>query len=221
MNQQEVLDRVRNLSGRAELEARLTLASLVTSLLAEVDQRPVVVGGTAVDLYVSGGLGTSESYPPGWRESLDIDTIVLHADGVGSLSRARERLEAAGFEASSTGGSFLVDDVPYPIDVVGDELPIDYSRDHLQPVRYDAWDRFDLPRIWLVGPEDLLFDYMESGVDTRHQRDWTRALAIASAMGEHLDLGYLFTKAHWRRDGDYVEPLERVLAGEPLRIEEP
>lgn len=221
MNQQQVLDRVRSLTGGAELEARLTLASLVTALLAEVDQRPVVVGGTAVDLYVSGGLGTSESYPPGWRESLDIDTIVLHAEGVGSASKARERLEDAGFEASLTGGSFLVDDLPYPIDVVGEELPTDYSRDHLQPVRYDAWDRFDLPWVWLVGPEDLLSDYMESGVDTRHQRDWTRALAIAAAMEDQLDLGYLFTKAHWRRDGSYVEPLERLLAGEPLRIEDP
>lgn len=220
MNQQDVLDHVRNLVGAAELEARLTLASLVTALLAEVDQRPVVVGGTAVDLYVSGGLGTSESYPPGWRQSLDIDTIVLHADGIGSVSKARERLEDAGFEASPTGGTFLVDDVPYPIDVVGDELPTDYSRDHLQPVRYDAWDRFDLPRVWLVGPEDLLFDYMESGVDTRHQRDWARALAIASTMEDQLDLGYLFTKAHWRREGAYVEPLERLLVGEPLRTED-
>lgn len=221
MNQRAVLEHVRALVGEDELEARLTLASLVTRHLAEIDQQAVVVGGTAVDLYVSGGLGSSESYPPGWRESLDIDTIVLHAQGVGSTSKARDRLLEAGFETGPTGASFLIDGVPYPIDVVGDELPDDYSEDHLQPVRYDTWAPLSLPRVWLVGPEDLLFDYMESGVDTRHQRDWTRALAIAQAMEAQLDLGYLVSKAHWRREGAYVEPLERLLAGQPLAVDDP
>jgi hypothetical protein len=68
----------------------------------------------------------------------------------------------------------------------------------------------------LVGPEDLLFDYLESAVATRHQRDWARALAIANVLGSDLDLGYLYAKAHDRRDGRFVDDVDRLRAGKPL-----
>lgn len=55
-----------------------------------------------------------------------------------------------------------------------------------------------------------------SPVSTRHQRDWARALAIGNVMAETMDLGYLYTKANWRRDGAFVDELDRLLAGEAL-----
>lgn len=51
---------------------------------------------------------------------------------------------------------------------------------------------------------------------THYQRDWARALAIAQVLGEDLDLGYLYGKAEDRREGEFVDDLDRLLAGEPL-----
>lgn len=198
------------------LQARLLLASVVTTAAAEVDQDIVVVGGTAVDTYVSGALGVSEGLPAGWAPSLDVDTLVVSTGG-GNLEATRGALEDHGFIPSATGGAMHHPEVEaIVIDFVGRFLEPDLSEEHLVSVETERSKGLGLPEVTLVGPEDLLFDYLESAVITRHQRDWARAMAIAQAMEGRLDLGYLVGKAHWRQAGQFVEPLERVLAGEPL-----
>jgi hypothetical protein len=101
------------------------------------------------------------------------------------------------------------------LDVVDRHLPGDYSEAHLVQVGVDVDDAAP-PDVTLVGPEDLLLDYLESAVATRHQRDWARALAIANVLGGDLDLGYLYTKTHERLEGRFVDDLDRLLVGEPL-----
>lgn len=213
------------LAGRDDLTARLLFAGLADRLTGD-ETGFIVVGGTAVDAYVGGAFGSSEGYPAGWTESLDVDTVVVSQLGA-TRPRLREKLEAAGFEASSTGGSFSLEAVPYALDVVSRRLPDDYSEDHLVEIRLQmegVIDEEDLGRedvapvpVTLVGPEDLLFDYLESAAATRHQRDWARALAIAEVLGKDLDLGYLYGKAHARREGEFVDDLDRLLAGETLK----
>lgn len=113
----------------------------------------------------------------------------------------------------------MLEGVPHPVDLVGDWFPDDYSKDHVTMVHLDDVDELGLPPPILAGPEDILFDYTESGWDTRHPQDWARALAVAAVMDEDLDLDYLFSKAHWRMDGAFVAPLEQVLRGEPMQLE--
>jgi hypothetical protein len=212
------------LAGRDDLTARLSFAALADRLTASGD-RFVVVGGTAVDAYVGGAFGSSEGYPAGWTESLDVDTVVLSPLGSGR-EQLREKLEAAGFQPSSTGGSFSLEAIPYALDVVARRLPDDFSEGHLVQVSLhveelaNAEDETQPARITLVGPEDLLFDYLESAVSTHHQRDWARALSIAEVLGYDLDLGYLYSKAHDRRSGEFVANLDQLLAGEPLPSKE-
>lgn len=198
------------------LGSRLTLAAVVAEIVRGAGRELVVVGGTAVDTYVSGALGTSEALPAAWDESIDIDTIVLTRIG-GTAGDHSHLLAGQGFVATATGGSWHHPRVPFAVDVVARELPTDYDADYVVNVSRQEWDAIGLAAVPLVGPEDLLFDYLESAVDTRHQRDWARALAIATVMGPDLDLNYLYSKAHWRRDGGYVEWVDRCLKGEALR----
>jgi hypothetical protein len=200
------------------LAARLTVAALVQRLLQDEGLSTVVVGGTAVDVYVSGALGSSESYPAGWEESMDIDTVVLKGLFGASKDEALRVLERHGFVGTKLRAGARYPGLEIVVDLVGDGMPDDYSFDHVYEIQMEPWQELDIGPVHVTGPEDILFDYMESGWDTRHQRDWARALAVAAVMGEHLDLGYLFSKAHWRIDGMFVEPLERVLRGEPLRV---
>ncbi len=212
------IQEIRDLAVADGLAARLTLASLAQTLVSPVGTQLVVVGGTAVDTYVSGTFGTSEELPAGWEESRDIDTIALYPLGSSARQASVERLVEAGFEVIGAGGALRHPQVPFAIDLVGDRLDPDISRDHLVRIEREPWEGQGLEPVILVGPEDLLFDYLESGVDTRHQRDWARALAMASVMEEHLDLGYLYGKAHWRLDGRFVDWLDKLLAGEPLDV---
>ncbi len=213
-----VIEHCRRSLTKDHLAARLSLAALVQWLLTQEGYRTVVVGGTAVDTFVSGALGTSEAYPAGWEESLDIDTVVLKdLSGVATEVAVRV-LERHGFVATATRAGVHFPGLDIPIDFVGHGLPDDYSGDHVYTIHMESWEELGLGTVLVAGPEDILFDYMESGWDTRHPRDWARALAVGAVMGDDLDLGYLFTKAQWRMDAAFVGPLERVLRGEPLRM---
>lgn len=215
----QLIEKIRQLAPTDSLGSRLLTASYVTSLMKAEGFFPAIVGGTAVDTYVSSGFGTSETLPAEWNEYLAIDTIAVHVSP--KEGNPRNVLEAAGFASSRPeGGSLRLEGVPYPVDLVGDWYPDDYSQDHITSVHLEPAEEFGLEPARLAGPEDILFDYMESGWDTRHPRDWARALAVAAVMGEHLDLGYLFSKAEWRMEGSLVKPLEKVLRGEPLRVPE-
>lgn len=211
-----VVARIRSVAPQDSLAARLTLSSLVATLLAEQDHEIVLVGGTPVDAYAAGALGTSDALPAGWEESNDLDTVVLRLRGAPPRSDALATLEAHGFEVAPAGGAIEHPRLPFELDLVASYLDQDISQDHLVEVTREEWSDLGLQPVSMVGPEDLLLDYLESGLDTRHQRDWLRALTIAEVMGPHLDLGYLYTKVHWRLDGRFVEALDRVLAGEPL-----
>ncbi|MBW3583068.1 MAG: hypothetical protein KY455_08220 [Euryarchaeota archaeon] len=200
------------------LHCRLTVAAIANTLLEPEGLHFLVVGGTAVDTYVSGALGTSESYPARWQESLDIDAIPLRFLSGASREEVIPLLEPHGFVPGATRSSLRHPDIPYPIDLVGYGFPDDYSPDHQVTLYNETWEELTLRPVYLAGAEDILFDYLESGVDTRHQKDWTRALAISTAMLEDLDLDYLYTKAHWRQDGALVAWLDKLMRGEPLRI---
>lgn len=219
-----LFDAAVRLAGRDDLTARLCFAALAEELAGEAD-RFIVVGGTAVDAYVGGAFGSSEGYPAGWAESLDVDTVVV-SPLVSGRSQLQETLQAAGFQVSSTGASFALEAIPYALDIVSRRLPDDYSEDHIVEVSLDVEELADGrdgvqdPLITLVGPEDLLFDYLESAVSTHHQRDWARALAIAEVLGDDLDLSYLYSKANDRRSGEFLAKLDRLLAGEPLPSKE-
>lgn len=201
-----------------DLKARLTIGSWANTLLIPHGIQLLTVGGTAVDLHVSGALGTSSAYPSGWQESLDVDTIPLRNTSGVSNAEVAAILEQAGFEILGPQKHVRYPGVPYTIDLVGYGYPDDYSESHEMVLYVEDWEEVGLRPLRVAGPEDILFDYLESAVDTRHQRDWTRALAIATAMLEDLDLDYLYTKAHWRQDGALVPWLDKLMRGEPLRI---
>lgn len=201
------------------LAARLSLAALVQRLLKDDGYTTIIVGGTAVDTFVSGALGSSSSYPAGWEESMDIDTVVLKDLSGAPTEKALQVLERHGFVATAIRTGARLPGLEIPIDFVGDGLPDDYSPAHVYDIHMEPWQRLDIGPVHVASPEDILFDYTESGWDTRHPQDWARALAVAAVMGDDLDLNYLFSKAHWRRDGEFVAPLEQVLRGEPMQLE--
>jgi hypothetical protein len=203
---ERIVERCREILAEDHLAARLMIGALVQRLLQDAGYRSIVVGGTAVDAYVSGALGTSDAYPSKWEESFDLDTLVMRGlSGVPS-AEAVAILEAHGFHGTPLRAGARHPGVDIVIDFVGYGLPDDYSPDHVNTIFIQDWEDYGLAGVLVAGAEDILFDYMESGWHMHHQRDWARALAITAVMGDQLDLGYLFSKAHWRMLGTYVEP---------------
>src|SRR5437763_17182720 len=61
-------------------------------------------------------------------------------------------------------------------------------------------------------PENVILAYSESGWHLRHTGDWTRALAVYTAMADRLDVEWMRLEAARRGQGDVPE---RVMRREP------
>lgn len=179
-----------------DLEARLLLAAAVEQVALGVGIQPVVTGGTAVDFYAAEAAGTSESYPPGWRASADVDLVVLSvAGGPGTRKLLIEALADYGLKPVNPDvpRTIEVPDFGYGLEIVGDELNLDPKAERIVTVRIDG----KYP-VTFRGPEDLILTYGEWAWVEFSPRDWERALAVYRTMRERIDMQYLVEAAKAR-----------------------
>lgn len=196
-----------------DLEARLLLGAAVAEAGRECGVRAVITGGTAADFFATGALGTSAAYPALWRPSSDLDVVVV---SVGEWKPAREalieRLVAIGLRPRylSPGQARIVDvpDFPFYLELVSEELGSRERDERTMTLLID--DRVPLE---IRSPENVILAYAESGWHLRHTGDWTRALAVFTAMAERLDVEWMRLEAARRGQGGV---LERVMRREPL-----
>lgn len=194
-----------------ELEARLFLAAAVGQAAMAVGARSVLTGGTAADFYASSALGTSDAYPLKWRPSQDVDVVVIsiepYREARGPVLRELEKLGMKPRYVGGTARGVGVPNIPYELEIVGEELSRDPRGERVVTVLLDG----EAPLI-LRSPEDVVLAYAESGWHLRHGGDWTRALAVYAAMKERLDHDRLLEEATRRGQ---TEPLAAVIRQEP------
>lgn len=195
-----------------DLEGRLLLAAAVAQAGREVGVRVVVTGGTAADLYATGALGTSAAYPALWRPSGDIDVVVL---SVGAWKPARKvlltRLEAMGLRPryfTDTARAVDVPDLPFYLELVAEELGGRERDERTMTILVDGATPLEVR-----SPENVILAYTESGWHLRHTGDWTRALAVFTAMRDRLDLEWMHFEAQRR---GHEAALARIERREPL-----
>jgi hypothetical protein len=190
--------RIASEEGR-DLDARLLLAAGITEL-ANGEMKPVIVGGTAVDFYAAKttpqGLQASKEL----RASLDVDVITVAEFGP-DAPRLRKILQESG---EFTGGpgqrGWWLKGAPLLVEVLGDELYGDEDRLVVLDIEGSP--------VYLWGPEDCAWQYMQSSLATRHRDSWERALVIARTQAQLWDWDYLATR---------VEPLAPIQLVEALQ----
>lgn len=190
------------------------LAAAVTEVATAEGIRAVVTGGTAVDFYVAGALGTSEGWPVAWRGSGDVDIVALALDAGTSARRdlfhALERELGLLPVYEGIMRAVRVPGSPFGLDIVGESLTHDPTGARVVTVRLDG--KFP---VTLRGPEDVVLAYLEGAVATRHRGDWTRALSVFAAQKGRIDLAYLRDTAG--RLG-LATALEEIVAGRPMPV---
>lgn len=205
-----LLERAR--ASRDPLAARLLLAAAVTHVGEAVGVHPIVTGGTAVDFYVAGALGTSEGWPAAWSASHDVDVVALAASGGKEARRLLFQALEADLGLRPIYGGVMraveVPDFPFGLEIVGERLTHDPDGARVVTVRIEGQDR-----VLMRGPEDVVLAYTEGAAATKHRADWTRALAVFRAQKDIIDVGYLRSAA--TRLG-LAEAIETVIAGRPM-----
>lgn len=201
-----LLERAR--AAQDDLDARILLAAAINRVAIEVGTRTIVSGGTAVDFYAAGASGTSEAYPVKWAPSGDVDLVVMDVAGSrATIDDVRSALaRRLGLTPRHPGIPRAIDvpDLAYGLDIFASKLERDPAGERVVTVLVD-----DVHPVHFRGPEDTILAYAESGWDTRHTRDWERALAMYRAMRDRLDLPWMYAEATRRKRRPVLDAIVR------------
>ena len=188
-----------------DLDARLLLAAGITALAGD-RLRPIVVGGTAVDVYAA--TPTSRGLRPS-RElsaSQDVDLVTLGEFGPDATSLRRILQQSAEFVADqpaipeASRRRWWLKGAPMLVEVLGGELF--GSADRLVELEVEG------AAVYLWAPEDCAWQYAQSSLATHHRESWERAVVIARTQSRQAwDWDYLTTRAGPGAPAELVEAL--------------
>lgn len=164
-------------------ERKIRYVALLTSSLPKAGRKPVLAGGSAIEVYLSGTLRTG-----------DMD-IVYDVDALTRLLR-RWRFERA-FR------SWANDELELAVDAVGGSLTGSYDKTTTIITKYGP--------ATVIGIEDLILKRLASAKHRRYPSDMEQAYLLAKAHEERVDWKYV--EEGTERDGtsDYLRKLRSML----------
>ncbi|GBC93822.1 hypothetical protein HRbin15_02324 [bacterium HR15] len=155
-------------TAQTELEKKLLIVGELTRYLASEGIRPIIVGGTAVEIYSAGEYQT-----------YDVDLVVAQRE------RAIQVLEAMGFQRVGRVWHYPYWDTV--VEIPGVHLAGDIARVNL--VDIDGY------HVYCIGLEDLLIDRLNAAVYRGSREDHRWVATLLRAYQNELDLEYLRTRA--------------------------
>jgi hypothetical protein len=167
-------------------ERKVRFMALLTSALPKRGARPVLVGGSAVEVYLDGVLRTG-----------DMD-VVHEPRALGPVLEAWKFDLGAGLRAS------VNDELGLAVDMVGGELAGSAERTTTITTDYGP--------ATIIGVEDLVLKRLASAKRWKVPADMEQAYLLAKAFEERLDWPYMEAEAARGLVSDYLETLKRMLA---------
>ncbi len=173
--------RLKNASSR--LERKLLLMGELTRRLQSSGIVPIVVGGTALEVYTVGDYLTA-----------DLDIVVPARDAL-----IRE-LEAMNFQRE--GRLWYHPEWELLVEIPDEQLA--GAPERIIKIEVDSYT------VACIGLEDLIIDRLNAGVHWRSQEDMRWVETLLHAYREQLDLSYLRQRA---QEEETLEALDRLLKG--------
>ena len=167
-------------------ERKVRFMALLTSALPKRGARPVLVGGSAVEVYLDGVLRTG-------------DMDVVHEPRA-----LRPVLEAWRFDLGTGMRAWVNDELGLAVDMVGGELAGSTERTTTITTDYGP--------ATIIGVEDLVLKRLASAKHWKVPADMEQAYLLAKAFEEKLDWAYVEAEAGRGLVADYLQTLKRMLA---------
>jgi hypothetical protein len=166
-------------------ERKIRFVALLTSSLPKDGPKPVVTGGSAVEIYLDGVLRTG-----------DIDIVY-------NVSKLKAILKAWHFGTGSGLRSFVNEELVLAVDAVGDQLSGSYDKLTTIPTNNGP--------VIVIGIEDLILKRLASAKFWKVTTDMEQSYLLAKSHESHIDWGYLERRAKEEDISDYLKKLKKSL----------
>ncbi|MDV3278450.1 MAG: hypothetical protein LYZ69_08310 [Nitrososphaerales archaeon] len=164
-------------------ERKVRFVALLTASLPKKRTRPVLSGGSAIEVYLSGALTTG-----------DMD-IIYDIKGLERL------LKQWHFERSFR--SWINDELGLAVDAVGDSLSGSYDKTTTIVTSFGP--------ATVIGKEDLILKRLASAKHWKYPSDIEQAYLLAKAYEDEVDWNYVDERAKEQGTSDYLSRLRRML----------
>jgi hypothetical protein len=166
-------------------ERKVRFMALLTTGLPKSGRRPVLAGGSAIEIYLDGVLRTG-----------DMDVVYE----VAALKRVLTQWR---FELGGGLRSWINDELGLAVDMVGQELEGSYERVTTITTDYGP--------ATIIGVEDLILKRLASAKFWKVPTDFEQAFLLGKAQGDRVDWQYLRAEARRVGTGELLRKLESGL----------
>ncbi|MDG6905654.1 MAG: hypothetical protein JRN20_07715 [Nitrososphaerota archaeon] len=166
-------------------ERKLRFLALLTSSLPKAKGKPVLTGGSAIEIYLDGMLRTG-----------DMDIIY-------NVAALKKILKKWHFELGSALRSYYNEDLGLAVDLVGDRLS--GSNDKVTTITTEYGP------VTVVGIEDLILKRLASAKFWKVPTDMEQSYLLARSQQDRMDWDYLESEAKKRDIADYLRKLRKLL----------
>lgn len=166
-------------------ERKVRFMALLSSSLPKTGRRPVLAGGSAIEVYLDGVLRTG-----------DMDVIY-------DVAKLKMVLKAWKFQLGGGFRSWVNDELGLAVDLVGKELKGSYERVTTIITPYGP--------ATVIGIEDLVLKRLASAKFWRVPTDFEQAYLLVKAQGDRIDWTYLKQEAEGAGVTDLLNKLKSSL----------
>jgi hypothetical protein len=166
-------------------ERKIRFLALLTSSLPKVEPKPVLTGGSAIEIYLDGTLRTG-----------DMDLVY-------NVARLKKILKTWHFEVGSTLRSYMNEELSLAVDPVGEKLNGSY--DKLAAITTDYGP------VTVIGIEDLILKRLASAKFWKVVTDMEQSYLLAKSQESRIDWEYMEMQAKRNGISNYLKKLKDSL----------
>jgi hypothetical protein len=166
-------------------ERKIRFLALLTSALPKGQPKPILTGGSAIEIYLDGTLRTGEM------------------DLVYDVEALKKILKAWHFDLGSALRSYLNDELGLAVDLVGEKLNGSYDRVTTITTPYGP--------ATVIGVEDLILKRLASAKFWNVATDMDQSYLLAKSQQALVDWKYLQEQAEKNDVEDYLKKLKTML----------
>lgn len=156
-------------SNKDKIYKNIALTAVITEALKEINIRPIIVGGQAVEFYTAGGYST-----------MDVDLVTP-----ASIKEIDPIIKALGFEKE--GKYWTYEQLDFALEIPGSDLAGDY--DKINEIEIEGL------KAYIIGVEDIIIDRLNRYKFWREYDDQEWIVGMIYLNYDDIDWNYLYQKS--------------------------
>jgi predicted nucleotidyltransferase len=172
-------------SNRDKIYKNIALTAVITEALKEINIRPIIVGGQAVEFYTAGGYST-----------MDVDLVTP-----ASIKEINPIIEELGFEKE--GKYWTYDQLDFALEVPGSDLAGDY--DKVNEIEIEGL------KAYIIGIEDIIIDRLNRYKFWKEYADQEWIVGMIYLNYEDIDWDYLYQKSESEKTLEELKEFKKIV----------